>query len=94
MYPETIMADSAPSLERELATFQRLLPTLAAEEGRFALIAGDDLLGIFDTYTDALSEGYRMRGLEPFLVKRIATVEVISYFTRDLRPSCRTSQTA
>lgn len=91
MLAETVMAEATPKLEIELATYQRLLPTLACDEGRFALIAGENLLGIFDTYPDALAEGYRERGLEPFLVKRISSVEVISYFTRDLRPACLTS---
>ena len=79
------MASNAPSLATELAAYQSLLPTLSAEEGRFALIAGENLLGIYDTYGDALAEGYRARGLEPFLVKKISAVEVISYFSRDLR---------
>ena len=86
------MAD-VPNLEQELATYQRLLPALAGEEGRHALIAGDKLLGIFDTYPDALAAGYAARGLEPFLVKKISSVEVISYFTRNLRPACLTSAT-
>lgn len=94
MCPEILMSNPAPNLERELATYQRLLPTLSSgNEGRFALIAGEDVLGIFDTYPDALAAGYEHRGLEPFLVKKISSVEVISYFTRDLRPSCHTSLT-
>ena len=88
------MAKEPLALEKELATYRRLLPTLAADDGRFALIAGDDLLSIFDTYTDALAEGYRVRGLESFLVKKISTVEVVAFFTRDLRPTCLTSRTA
>jgi hypothetical protein len=91
---EIVMDDKVPNLDNEVAAYQRLLPSLIAEEGRFALIAADELLGVFDTYSDALSAGYRIRGLEPFLVKKIASVEVISYFTRDLRPTCHTSQTA
>lgn len=77
------------ALEQELATYNRLLSTtLATEDGRFALIAGDDLLGIFDSYGDALSAGYKERGLEPFLVKRVSTVESVSYFTRDFAVAC------
>jgi hypothetical protein len=79
------MAKTTPPLEKELATYHGLLPSLSAEDGRFALIAGDKLLGVFDTYTDALSEGYRIRGLDPFLVKKISAVEVAAFFTRDLR---------
>lgn len=87
------MAELSPKLARELATYQRLLSSLTGEEGRYAVIAGDELIGTFDTYPDALTEGYRVRGLDPFLVKKISSVEVISYFTRDLRLDCPTSPT-
>ena len=93
MVAENSMAKATPKLEIELETYQQLLPSLSGDEGRFALISGDKLLGVFDTYPDALDEGYRECGLKPFLVKRISTVEVISYFTRDLRPGCHTLQT-
>jgi len=73
------------TLERELGTFRRILPTLSGEEGRFALIAGDELLGSYDTYADALQAGYAKRGLEPFLVKQIIAVEVAANFSRTLR---------
>ena len=73
-------------LERDLNKYNELLPSLAANEGKFALIVRADLKGVFDSYNDALVAGYKEAGLEPFLVKRIATTEVISYFTRDLGP--------
>lgn len=78
------------ALERELETYTRLLHTeLAGQEGRFALIAGSDLLGVYDSYNDALAAGYEKRGLnDPFLVKRVATVEHVAYFTRDLGAVC------
>lgn len=77
------------ALDRELETYQRLLHAeLAAEDGRFALIAGDELLGVFDSYNDALTAGYQQRGLEPFLVKKVAVIETVAYFTRDLEPAC------
>jgi hypothetical protein len=77
------------ALEQELATFQRLLHSeLAGEEGRFAVIAGDALLGAFDSYGDALTAGYKQRGLEPFLVKRVASVETVAYFSRDFGAQC------
>ena len=88
------MADSTQGLDKELATYKRMLSSLMTQEGKFALIAGDKLLGTFDTYSDALAEGYREMGLKPFLVKRISSVEVISYFTRDFRRTCHTSVTA
>lgn len=77
------------ALERELETYRRLVGgELAAEDGRYALIAGDDLLGVFDSYTDALTAGYKARGMEPFLVKKIATVETVAFFTRDFSVPC------
>ncbi len=77
------------ALERELETYQKLLHgELAAEVGRYALITKDDLLGVFDSYNDALTAGYKECGLDPFLVKKIAAVETIAYFTRDLGAQC------
>lgn len=77
------------ALDREMETYHRLLKSeLAGEEGRFALIAGDQLLGVYDSYNDALTEGYKARGLEPFLVKKIAGIETVSYFSRDLIIPC------
>jgi hypothetical protein len=71
------------ALETELATFDRLLPQLVAEEGKFAVIRADALIGVFDTYQDALKAGYEKAGLEPFLVKQIAAFPVVANFTRD-----------
>lgn len=77
------------ALERELETYNRLLhKELAAENGRYALISGDDLLGVFDSYSDALTEGYKAKGLEPFLVKKVAAVETAAFFTRDFGAQC------
>lgn len=70
-------------LARELAAYERLLPKLAADEGRYALIADDRLLGVYGASLDALEAGYRERGLSPFLVKQIASFEVPPYFDRD-----------
>ena len=74
-------------LARELATYARQLAALSGDEGKFALIAGDEVLGVFDTYGDALTAGYQKRGLEPFLVKQISTVEIVANFTRNLQPA-------
>lgn len=76
------------ALEKELSTYESLLPTLKADEGKFALIAGEDLLGTFDSYEDALNIGYDRCGLQPFLVKRIEANESVAFFSRDLDTSC------
>lgn len=79
------------SLEKELEKYRKILPTLTNEEGRYALIADEDVLGFFDTYADAIEAGYRERGLKPFLVKQIAALEVVANYSRDIRPACHTS---
>lgn len=67
----------------ELDTYHRLLPTLSGDEGRYALIAEDRLLGVYSAYLDALEAGYRARRLEPFLVKQISTFETPPLLGRD-----------
>lgn len=70
-------------LSQELATYNRLLPSLSGKEGRYALIAGERLLGDYGTYSDAIEAGYQARGLEPFLVKQIATFEIPPFIDRE-----------
>jgi hypothetical protein len=77
------------ALEREIKTYKEKLPELQASEGKFVLISGDSVSGVFDSYQDALAAGYERFGMNPFLVKQISTVEVLASFTRDLE-LCRT----
>ncbi len=76
------------SLDQETQTYQRELSRLLQEEGKFALVHGEQVIGVYDTYEDALVAGYEKCGLRPFLVKRIQAVEQVQYFTRD-PVSCR-----
>ena len=70
------------ALEKELETYQRKRPQLLVDEGKFVLIHGDEVSGVWDTYEDALKVGYEKYGLKPFLVKRIEAVDSINYSTR------------
>lgn len=72
------------TLDREIATYNRLLPELLVQQGKFVLIKGDEQSGTFDSYQDALAAGYAKFKLEPFLVKQISPAERVSFFTRDL----------
>lgn len=74
------------SLEKELHTYAEKLPVLLAEEGRFVLICGDDVIGTFAAYEDALAAGYEKAGIAPFLVKRITALEQAHFFSRPLEP--------
>ena len=76
------------ALETELATYQRKLPELHDQQGKFALIHKDQLIGIFGAYEDALADGYKQFGLEPFLVQKIEVVEQVQFISRLVDP-CR-----
>ena len=84
----TNMADT---LAVELATYNQMLPKLLKDEGKFALIFGTDLLGVFGTYEDALRTGYERAQLKPFLVKKISGAETVAYFSRDIGAPCLTT---
>lgn len=72
-------------LKIELATYEReKLRLIAESEGKYVLIHGNDVAGVWDTYEDALKAGYAEFKLDPFLVKQIQGVDRIHFFTRDL----------
>lgn len=76
-------------LEAETAAFKRELPNLMSQEGKFALVIGDQVVGTFETYADAVQAGYAKVALErPFLVKKITTIEEAAHYSRPLR-ACR-----
>ena len=77
-------------LQKEIETYNAKLPELLGSIGRFVLIKGDQVEGIYDTYADALKVGYERFKLEPFLVKQIAPAEQAHYFTRELDLECPT----
>jgi predicted nucleotidyltransferase len=77
-------------LELEQATYARELPNLLDRAGKFVVIGGDVVAGVYDTYGDALKFGYDRFELRPFLVKQIEMVEQVHFFTRDLVPPCHT----
>jgi hypothetical protein len=78
----------AASIDRELDTFRRELPELLADpanHGRFALVHGDRVLGLYGTFDAALSAGYEIVGLPPFVVKEVTSKARTPYFSRNLR---------
>lgn len=76
------------ALEREVATYEAHLMDLLASQGKYVLIRGDEIAGVFDTYEAALDRGYQEYGPVPFLVKVIQPAEPILHFGRDL-PRCQ-----
>lgn len=80
----TASAYEDSSFATELAAYDRKLPELLGDVGRFVLIKGEEVAGIFDTYQDAVSVGYERFKLDRFFVKQIAPAERIAFFARDL----------
>jgi hypothetical protein len=78
------------ALEQETQTYQRELTTLLANEGQFAVISADKVIGVFATYEDALKIAYEKCGTKPFLIKKIQSVEQVQYFTRSIDAVCHT----
>jgi len=75
---------TSPHLETELKTYEEKKRSLLGDEGKFVLIHGEELAGVWDTYEDALKAGYEKYGVTPFLVKQIQGTERVQFFTRNL----------
>ena len=72
-------------LDREWETYQANFPALLAKEaGRYVLIHGDQIAGVWDTQDEALEEGYRRFLLKPFMVHHIVAEEIPIFVPRGL----------
>jgi hypothetical protein len=49
--------------------------------GKFALVKGQELIGLFDSENAAIRHGYETLGNVPFLVKRVTEVDIPLNFT-------------
>ena len=64
-------------LAEELETFERNRAMLLGKgREKYALIKGQDILGIFESKMDAIHQGYERLGNVPFLVKQIREVDI------------------
>lgn len=80
------------ALEKELQTYQSKLPELKANEGKFVLIQGDQVIEVYNAYEDAMKAGYSRFGVNtPFLVKQIRALEQVQHISRLFDP-CLISQ--
>lgn len=72
-YTELPAADPTSVLAEEWETFRRELGRLLAEghEGRFVLVKGRNVIGIWDTFDEALAEGHRRFPFQPVAVQSI-----------------------
>ncbi len=67
-------------IDRELATYEREMARLLREaRGKFVLIVGDDVLGVFDSQLDAIDEGWKRFPRRPLLTKQITEEDEVVY---------------
>ena len=69
-------------LEKDEVVFQAELPKLKADAGKYALVFEQKLIGTFATYQEALSKGYEIGGIKPFLVEQISDHPQVQQFSR------------
>ena len=63
-------------LDLELATYEQSKERLlATANGKFVLIRGAKIVGVFDSEEAAISRGYQELGNVPFLVKKTTATE-------------------
>lgn len=69
------------TLEQELETYKAHRDELLGHAaGKFALVHISDIIGVFDTKSDAIAAGYKQFGNTPFLVREIVAVETPQNF--------------
>jgi hypothetical protein len=79
-------------LHEEIATYNSKLPELIGTSlGKYVLVKGPEIIGVYDTYADALKIGYERFKLQPFMVKQVAPAERVLFFTRELGLECQQS---
>ena len=66
-------------LAEELETFEcnKLGLLKDGNEGKFVLIKGSNVIGVFESDLDAIYRGYEKLGNVPFLVKEVTQIEQI-----------------
>lgn len=81
---QVAMNGSQNPLRTELQTYRNRYNELMGDEGKYALVVGEQIVGVFTSYEDALQIGYKKQGVSPFLVKKISAIENVAQFTREL----------
>lgn len=74
------MSAAEPGLPRELEVELRYFESkkdelLRHHEGKFALVVGEELLGVFDGREEAYKAGLERRGNVPMLIKQVSSEE-------------------
>jgi hypothetical protein len=67
------------TLEKEIIAYKNNLKTLLQNAGKYAVFSGDEMIGVYETYDEALKAGYEKAKLTPFLVKKITGTELVTF---------------
>ena len=67
-------------LDREITYYEEhLAEWLTQYPGKIVVVKDQELIGVFDTFDDALAEGARRFGLNSFLVRRVEETQKEEY---------------
>lgn len=64
-------------LDREIQTYEQHKEELLAHEGKYVVIHGEDVAGVYETLEEALTAGDERFGPEPFLAQMIERDEKV-----------------
>ena len=66
----------ATLLDAELQTYEKNRESLlGSADGKFVLIKGEQVIGVYESEMDAINQGYRQLGHVPFLVKQVLKID-------------------
>jgi hypothetical protein len=73
------------TLSKEIETYNKNKSSLLkTDSGKFVLIKGDKIIGLYDTKNDAIKIGIDKFDNTPFLVKKITEIEEPINFTSNM----------
>jgi hypothetical protein len=76
------------ALENIMEVFRKNRPNLLADpvnEGRYALVNEEKVIGVYPSFDAALAVGYELLGLRPFLIQQVVQHEIPKYFSRNIK---------
>lgn len=75
----------ATLLDAELRTYESNRESLlGSAESKYVLIKGGQIVGVYESEMDAITQGYRQLGHVPFLVKQVLKIETPLNLMSDL----------
>ena len=83
-YSQLPPAEPDSRIAQEWETYRREVSRLLAEgdEGRFVLIKGDQIIGLFDTCEEARAAGAGRFLLQPYLIQQVRSREPLHHRVR------------